>query len=300
MIVIAGPTASGKTELAVALAERLGAEIVSADSRQVYRRLDAGTAKPTASQRRRVRHWLIDCADPSESYDAGRFAREASAALKDVAKRGRRAIICGGTGLYLRALLEGLAPLPARDEAVRGRFAALDPAALHARLAAVDPEAAAAIPKGNSQRLVRALEVHELTGKPISRHWKEGRRGAAGPARTLVLELPTAALRERIERRAESMWPALLEEVRGLVPREYSGREPGFSSLGYREALACAAGSLDPRAGLKDMISQTHAYAKRQRTWFRGQLPGAARLDAGSRTLLEDALEALDEKTARA
>lgn len=300
MIVIAGPTASGKTELAVALAERLGAEIVSADSRQVYRRLEAGTAKPSAAQRRRARHWLVDCADPDERYDAGRFAREATAALKDIAKRGRRAIVCGGTGLYLKALLEGLSPLPPRDEALRERLARLSPAELRARLAAVDPEAAAAIPEGNAQRLVRALEVHELTGKPITRHWKEGRAGATPARRALVLELPAAALRERIERRAERMWPEMLNEVRRLVPTEYGGHEPGFTSLGYREAVACAAGRLDPREGLRELVAQTQAYAKRQRTWFRGQLSGAARLDAASPTLIDDALEALDEKAAHA
>lgn len=300
MIVLAGPTASGKTELAVALAERLGAEIVSADSRQVYRRLDAGTAKPSAAQRRRVHHWLIDCADPSEAYDAGRFAREASVALKDIAKRGRRAIVCGGTGLYLKALLEGLAPLPPRDEALRRRLTALGGAELHARLKKVDPQAAAGIPAGNVARLVRALEVYELTRKPISAHWAQGRKGAVAADTLLVLDAPTEFLTPRIERRVEAMWPALLDEVKWLVPKEFRGTEPGFTSLGYRQALEAAAGRMDPAAARDEMAALSVAYAKRQRTWFRGQLTSATRLDAASKTLLSDALGAIDEKTARA
>lgn len=300
MIVLAGPTASGKTELAVALAERLGAEIVSADSRQVYRRLDAGTAKPSPAQRRMVRHWLVDVADPSESYDAGRFAREARAAAKDIAKRGRRVLVCGGTGLYLKALLEGLSPLPPRDEKLRERLAKLGGPELHARLKKADPKAAAGIPPGNVQRLVRALEVLELTKKPISQHWAEGRKDAMAAEKVLVLEAPPEWLTPRIERRVDAMWPKLVDEVRWLVPKEYKGTEPGFTSLGYGQALEAASGRGDPDAMKDEMSALTVAYAKRQRTWFRGQLPGAVLLKASSPTLLEDALEALHEKTARA
>ncbi len=299
MIVLAGPTASGKTELAVALAERLGAEIISADSRQVYRGLDAGTAKPDAAQRRRVPHHLLDLVGPDEAYDAGRFARDARVALAAVAARGKRAIVCGGTGLYLKALLEGLAPLPPRDEALRARLCALGAAQLHARLKKADPAAAAAIPAGNTQRLVRALEVLELTGKPISEHWAAGREHGVAAEAVLVLELDKASLDARIERRAEAMWPALLEEVRWLVPKSYSGAEPGFTSLGYPQALAAASGRADPAAMLDEMTDKTVQYAKRQRTWLRGQLPGAVALDAASKTLINDALEALHEKAAR-
>lgn len=300
MIVLAGPTASGKTELAVALAERLGAEIVSADSRQVYRRLDAGTAKPSPAQLRRVRHWMIDVAGPEEPFDAGRWAREARAALKDIAKRGRRAIVCGGTGLYLKALLEGLAPLPPRDEALRAKLSKLGGPELHKRLAKADPKAAAGIPPGNVQRLVRALEVLELTKKPISEHWAQGRKDALAAEKALVLEAPPEWLTPRIESRVEAMWPRLVDELRWLVPKEYKGTEPGFTSLGYRQAIEAASGRGDPDALKDEMVSLTVAYAKRQRTWFRGQLSGAVTLDARSKTPLEDALEALDEKTARA
>lgn len=283
MIVLAGPTASGKTALAVALAEALGGEVVSADSRQVYRRLDAATAKPSPEERRRVRHWLVDCADPAEAYDAGRFAREAAAAIAGIRARGRLPVVCGGTGLYLEALLEGLSPLPPRDPAVRARLE--DEArergreALHARLAAADPAAAAGIPPANLARVIRALEVLELTGRPISAHWKDGRAGGLAAGLVLRLELDPAENRRRIETRARAMWPALLEEVRALVPAEFTGEEPGFTSVGYPQALAVLEGELAPEEGLRAMVAATAAYAKRQRTWLRGRLDAAA-LDA--------------------
>lgn len=281
MLVLAGPTASGKTDLSVALAEALGAEIVSADSRQVYRRLDAGTAKPTAAQRARVPHHLLDCADPSEAYDAARWAKEATVAIAGIRARKRIPLICGGTGLYLKALLEGLAPLPPRDEALRARLAAESKADLHARLTKIDPEAAAGIPAGNIQRVVRALEVFELTGKPISEHWRERRDGAVPADLVLRLELTPERSAERIEARTRAMWPGLLAEVAALVPKEFSGNEPGFTSLGYREALACVRGELADDAGLEELLKGTLAYAKRQRTWFRTQLVASA-LDASA------------------
>jgi tRNA dimethylallyltransferase len=284
LIVLAGPTASGKTELAVSLALRLDGEVVSADSRQVYRLLDAATAKPSAAQRAQIPHHLIDVADPSETYDAARFAREAKAAISDIEGRGKFAIVCGGTGLYLRALTEGLAPLPPRDEAVRERLASLSKDVLHARLAKADPKAAAAIPAGNVQRVVRALEVLELTGRPISDTWGEKREGGVTADSILTLEVPNEILRERIEARARAMWPVLLAEVRALVPSRYRGDEPGFTSLGYREAVAVLRGESSSDDGLAEMIHATHAYAKRQRTWFRHQLPGALSVSAETTT----------------
>jgi len=281
LLVLAGPTASGKTDLAILIAEAINAEVVSADSRQVYRRLDAGTAKPTAEQRKRVAHHLLDCADPSEAYDAARWAKEATVAIAGIRARKKIPLICGGTGLYLKALLEGLAPLPPRDEALRARLAAESKADLHARLTKVDPEAAAGIPAGNIQRVVRALEVFELTGKPISVHWRERRDGAVPADLVLRLELTPERSAERIDARARAMWPGLLAEVAALVPKEFSGTEPGFTSLGYREALACARGEMDSDAALAEMIQGTVAYAKRQRTWFRTQLVASA-LDASA------------------
>ncbi|MFI5349546.1 MAG: tRNA (adenosine(37)-N6)-dimethylallyltransferase MiaA [Elusimicrobiota bacterium] len=301
MIVLAGPTASGKTELAVALALRLDGEIVSADSRQVYRFLDAATAKPSAEQRARIRHHLIDVAEPSEAYDAGRFAREASAAIADMRRRGKTPIVCGGTGLYIRALTEGLSPLPPRDEAVRARLASFAERegreALHSRLAAADPKAAASIPSANIQRVLRALEVFEITGQAASAAWAAGREGGEKPSAALILEIPNDILRRRIETRARSMWPALLAEVRALVPTRFRGDEPGFTSLGYREAVAVLRGESSSEDGLAEMIRATHAYAKRQRTWFRHQLPGAAAVATGKspEETLANALAALEK-----
>ena len=292
MIVLAGPTASGKTQLAVSLALRLNGEIVSADSRQVYRLLDAATAKPSVELRALVPHHLLDVADPSEDYDAGRFAREAAAAIADIGRRGKLAIVCGGTGLYIRALTEGLSPMPPRDETVRARLTALAERegreALHARLAKNDPKAAAAIPAGNVQRVVRALEVLELTGRPISASWSEGRSGGEAADAVLRLEVPADLLRARIETRSRAMWPALLAEVRALVPARFRGDEPGFTSLGYRESVAVLRGESSSDDGLDGMIRATHAYAKRQRTWFRHQLPSAVAVAAG--TTLEETL----------
>lgn len=300
MIVLVGPTASGKSELAAALAAEMGGEIVSADSRQVYRFLDAATAKPSAELRARAPHWLIDVADPSEAYDAARFAAEAAAAVADIRARGKLPIVCGGTGLYVRALLEGLSPLPPRDPVVRARLLALaeseGAAALHARLSKVDPAAAAAIPSANAQRVMRALEVLELTGRTLSENWAAGRSGGMKASAVLRLDVSVSVLRERIERRARAMWPGLLAEVRALVPSRFKGDEPGFTSLGYREALAVLAGRRSGAEGLAEMVRATNAYAKRQRTWFRTQL--AARGidgDAAPGRLPELARRALEE-----
>jgi tRNA dimethylallyltransferase len=305
LIVLAGPTASGKTELAVSLALRLNGEVVSADSRQVYRLLDAATAKPSASLLARVPHHLLDVADPSEAYDAARFAREAAAAIADIRGRRKLAIVCGGTGLYLRALIEGLSPLPPRDEAVRARLTALAERegreALHARLAKADPEAAVSIPAGNIQRVVRALEVIELTGRPMSASWAEKRSGGTPPDLVLRLEVPNELLRARIETRARAMWPALLAEVRALVPACFRGDEPGFTSLGYREAVSVLRADLSSDDGLAAMIQSTRAYAKRQRTWFRHQLAGAVAVEVGTtpEMTLSNALASLENLSSR-
>ncbi len=301
MIVLTGPTASGKSEVAVALALRLGAEIVSADSRQVYRGLDAATAKPTRDQRARVAHHLINVAEPNERFDAARFAREASAAVDGIRTRGKVALVVGGTGLYLRALLEGLSNLPSGDEDVRGRLSALarseGPRSLHLKLKKVDPKAAAAIDPENIQRLIRALEIFELTGKPISEHWAAGRTGGVAASAVLRLDVPAETLNARITQRATNMWTPLLAEVRSLVPRRWRGDEPGFSSLGYREALAVINGKLDEAQGLAAMIQATRAYAKRQRTWLRGQIDAIGVDATGSQTeVLARALTALESQ----
>lgn len=297
-LVIVGPTASGKTDLALALARRLDGEVVSADSRQIYRGLDAGTAKPARDGRglcEGVPYHLLDVVEPGEPYDAGRWAREAALLCARIAARGRLPIVAGGTGLYVKALLEGLAALPGRDESLRRRLedeAARDGrTALHARLARLDPEAAAAIPANNIQRVMRALEVHELTGRPLTEHWR--RRAPGLPARAVLrIDWPAAELSRRIEERARLMWPAMLAEAAALSAR-LEGGEPGLESLGYREALACARARLSPREGLDRLIASTRAYAKRQRTWFRTQLEATPIAGGPLEKMTRDALAAL-------
>jgi len=293
-LAVVGPTASGKTDLGLELARRVGGEIVSADSRQVYKRLDAGTAKPagkwTEAGGRRVfvvegvPYHLVDILDPKETMDAARYAEMARPLLEEIHGRGRRPIVVGGTGLYLRALFGGLDPLPKRNPEIREKLAELADANgrewLHDELERVDPEAAGRIPPNNIHRVVRALEVYQLTGKPISSQWTKG-GGEEGAALYFGVQWERAALRERIRIRCEAMFPRMLEEARRLVPSEYSGKEPGFQSLGYPQALRCLSGEMTEAQALASMIRDTADYAKRQATWFRRQTP-ARWIEAGA------------------
>ncbi len=277
-VVVMGPTASGKTELALALARALGGEIVSADSRQVYRRLDAGTAKPEGAWKGGVfladgvPYHLVDFVDPARTFSAAEFARLAAEAAERTRTAGRRLIMAGGTGLYVEAFWNGLDPLPPRDADVRARLARemerRGPKGLLADLSARDPEAASRIGP-NPQRLLRALEVLELTGRPISEQWTKKRGLPCERARFIVLDPPAEALAARIEARARGMFPAMVTEARGLIELGYGESDPGLQSLGYPEALACARGRMSEGEGLRLLITRTRQYAKRQRTWFR-------------------------------
>jgi tRNA dimethylallyltransferase len=276
IVVICGPTASGKTDLAVELAVRLGGEIIGADSRQVYRHMDTGTAKPSAAARERARHHLVDVVEPDEPFDVAHWRTLALGALADVEARGRVAIVCGGTGLYLRSLLRGLFSGPPADLALRRSLEAEEVRAggtLHARLAAVDPISAARIHPNDTLRVIRALEVHFLTGEPLSA-WHDRHRLAERSFDALVLETvrPAEELRTRIEARARGMVEAgILDEVRRLGAT-YDLDAKAFSAIGYREARDCLRGQL-AEADLGTMIARsTRAYAKRQRVWLRGQM----------------------------
>jgi tRNA dimethylallyltransferase len=276
LVAVVGPTASGKTALALRLAVARSGEIVSCDSLQVYRGLDIGSAKATPEERAEVRHHLVDVADPDEPFSAARYARLARAAVADIAARGRLAVVAGGTGLYLRALLEGLFEGPARDETFRRRLEGLagrfGDARLHRLLARVDPEAAARIRPRDRVRVVRALEVFHATGRPIS----EGQRAGAEPLRgfrTLVLGLDPdrAALREAVEERTRDMLArGLLEEARALLGRYGPDLRP-LHSIGYRQALAVVRGEMDLEEAARSIVTETMRFAKRQRTWFRHQ-----------------------------
>ena len=262
LLVICGPTASGKTALGVELAERLGAEIVSADSQQCYRGLDAGTAKPTPEEQARARHHLLDVADPEEQLDA---------ALDDIGRRGKPAIVAGGTGLWIRALLHGLLDAPGASPqfraALRLELERLGAPALHARLAQVDAEAAARILPNDKVRIERALEVHALSGKPLSELQRE-HRFAALRYQPLIwfLDPPRELLRERIEARTRRMFAegALRRETEWLVSR---GAAKALKIIGYGEC-AEALRTGDWRMAEERTRSRTWRYAKRQRTWF--------------------------------
>jgi len=272
ILAIVGPTASGKSAVGLELAEELGGEIVSCDSMQLYRGFDIGTAKPTLAEQARVRHHLIDVAEPSERFSAAQYSALADAALADIAARGRRAILVGGTGLYLRALRWGLFDAPPRDEALRERLYADEraaPGSLHARLSTVDPPSAQRIGPNDLVRLVRALEVAELTGTPLSEHHAAHDRTERHPMRVVVLDPPKDILDARItERTAQLLAHGLVDETRALVARH--GRAAGpFQSVGYHEALAFLDGTLGEAELAPAIVRATRYYARRQRTWFR-------------------------------
>ncbi len=273
LLVVAGPTASGKTALAVSLAERLGGEIVNADSQQVYRGLDVGTAKPTRDERARVPHHLLDVVEPGEGMDAARWAALADAAIADVAARGRLPIVAGGTGLYLRALLHGVVPAPGRDPALRARLEEealrLGRPALHARLAAVDAAAAARIRPNDLVRVVRALEIAEGGRRPSELHAEHAFREDRYDATILALDPPRAELHARIDARVREMFASgLLDETRSLLSRS-GGALPGRLPIGYAEAAAHLAGALPLEEAMRRVQVAHRRYARRQVIWLR-------------------------------
>ena len=277
LTVIAGPTGAGKSELAVELAERLGAEIVSADSQAVYRHFDLGTAKPDARQLARVPHHLVSVVEPTEPFSAARWASLADAAIAEIAARGRPVLVVGGTGLYLRALLHGLTDTPPdpqvrrilEDEARR-----LGPEAMHRRLGEVDPGTAARLAPADVVRVVRALEIHATTGTPPSQlRAAHGFGTARYPARIHFLDPPREELEQRLAARTRWMFEqGLLGETRRLVDRGFRDTAP-MRSVGYRQALAVLDGELTEDQAERETFLETRRYAKRQRTWFRRE-PG--------------------------
>lgn len=283
IVAIVGPTGSGKTSVALELAEAGGAEIVNCDSRQIFRGLDIGSAKPTAAERARVPHHLFDVVNPDESFDAARYAAAARAAIAGITARGRRVVVVGGTGLYLRALRFGLFAGPPADPALRARLDAEEdaaPGALHARLTRLDPDSAARLHANDRLRLIRALEVLEATGRPLS-DWHGEHRFAGDELsmRVVGLRVERAALYPRLDARCAAMLDAgLLDEVRGLTAR-YDPALPALQSIGYRQMAAHLRGECDLPTALEAMRRATRQFAKRQTTWFRAE-PGIEWIDA--------------------
>jgi len=271
---LTGPTASGKTAVGVALARRIGAEVLALDSMTLYRGMDVGTAKPTAEERGGVPHHLIDVLDPWDSASVAEYRAWASAKVREVEARGRRALFVGGTPLYLKALLRGLFDGPSADPAIRrdleAEAARSGVPSLHARLARVDPASAARLHPNDLRRVVRALEVIALTGLPLSEHWREHDRPAEGVA-VFALERPRAELHGRIDRRVSAMFEGgLVAEVRRLLDAPRRIGEVAAQGVGYRETIAMLGGEGDLGATIEKVRARTRQFAKRQGTWFRG------------------------------
>jgi tRNA dimethylallyltransferase len=276
LVVICGPTAAGKTAAALALAEQFPVEVISADSRQVYRLMDIGTAKPTTLERQQVPHHLVDVVWPDEAFDAAHFVRLAVPEIDAVRQRGRLPLLVGGTGLYIRALTAGLAELPGADPVIRRRLETMadseGSAALHRHLAAVDRESAALLHANDRVRLIRALEVFELTGRPLSAWRREhGFRQCRYRLLKIGLTAERTELYRRIDRRAATMFAdGLVEETAALLAAGFSPQLKTLQTIGYREALRLLRGECTAPAALQELQQATRRYAKRQLTWFRG------------------------------
>lgn len=287
VLALAGPTASGKTALSLAVAERLGGEIVSMDSRQVYRGMDVGTAKASPAEQARVPHHGLDLVDPGQSYSAGRFAREARSWIGAIEARGRLPLLVGGTGFFLRALLEPVFAEPPMDgprrDALRAWLAAQPRDRLEAWTARLDPERAPLAAVGGPQRLSRTLEVALLTGRALSA-WHRTAPPDGEPIRALVvvLQVPREELDRRIGARVVRMMEeGLVGEVASLLAAGYAPTAPGMTGVGYREVIAHLRGESTLEETMEAVAVRTRQYARRQLTWFRNQLPsGAVALDA--------------------
>jgi tRNA dimethylallyltransferase len=275
ILILTGPTGCGKTDLGITLAQEFQAEIINADSRQVFRHLEVGSAKPTAAQRAAIRHHLVDVVDPDEPFDAARFRELALAAIGDILGRGCRVVVVGGTGLYIKVLRGGLFAGPRRDPQIRQRLDSEETEAagtLYRRLTECDPEAAHKLHPNDRFRLIRALEVYELTGRRISDWQAEHAFGDSDfEFRTLAVELPRQQLYARIDRRCRQMVEAgLVEEVKRLHAAGYGPELPALQSPGYREVGEHLNGQYGLEDAIERMAQATRRLAKRQLTWLRG------------------------------
>jgi tRNA dimethylallyltransferase len=278
LLVILGPTASGKSRLGLEVAEALDGEIVSADAFAVYRGLDIGTDKPSHDDQRRVPHHLLDVADPRRRFSAGEFARSAGAAIAAIDGRGRTPIVVGGTHFWIRALLVGLFDAPRRDPAVSARLAKAwrrDPQALFLRLESVDPESARRIGPRDRQRVLRALEVFELTGEPLTDHWKRQQTQTLYDPLLVVPEHRRADLYARINARVERLFATgLVEEVAGLLASGVPADAHALKAIGYREVVDMLDGRCDLGTAVENTKRASRQFAKRQLTWLRGMREG--------------------------
>lgn len=300
LVIILGPTAVGKSRAALGLAIEFHGEIINGDSVQVYKGFDIGTDKPSLEDRRMVPHHLVDAVAPDVQFTAADFVREALAAAADIVGRGRVPFVVGGTGLYLKALVDGLFPGPGRDPALRAELEAeardkgLE--TLFRRLEGIDPVYACKVRSRDRIRIIRALEVWGLTGRPISEHFQRTASPSTGYRLIKVgLELERESLYRRIDERVERMFAGgLLDEARGLLARGVGEDAPAFRALGYRQALACLRGELSLEEAKALTKTDTRHYAKRQMTWFR-KMDGVAWFSADAVPALEQYLQKLLE-----
>lgn len=275
LVAILGATAVGKSALGIALAQRLGGEVVACDSTAVYRGFDIGTDKIPAAEQGGIPHHMVDVADPREEYSAARYAREAAAVIRDVTARGRLPILVGGTGLYYRALTRGFFPGPGRDVALRARFeriaARKGPQRLHAILANVDPASAVRIQPRDLKRIIRALEVYYLTGRPLTAHFAN--TTAPLPeydVASFALYIPAEETAARVARRVDAQFQrGLLDEMRGLLAAGLPATAHPFTGLVYRQALEHLQGVRDEAATRELIVRENRQYARRQLIWFR-------------------------------
>lgn len=291
LLLLVGPTAVGKTDLAIELALRLGGEVVSADSRLFYRGMDIGTAKPSAEERRGVRHHLIDVANPDETWSLALFQQEARRVIADIHQRGHLPLLVGGTGQYVRAVTEGWTPPEVKpDERLRGILekmaGAHDSFWLHDKLKILDPAAADSIDPRNLRRAVRALEVIFTTGQPFSAQ----RRVSGSPYRLIAIGLnrPREELYQRVDLRIETMFArGLLDEVQSLIEKGYSASLPSMSAIGYREAAAVLRGEMTVEQAKTQMKRLTRIFVRRQANWFKETDPNIRWFEAGSASVDE-------------
>ncbi|KPK73171.1 hypothetical protein AMJ87_02580 [candidate division WOR_3 bacterium SM23_60] len=274
VLTIVGPTAVGKTRIAIALALKISGEIISADSRQIYRDLNIGTAKPNAQEQRRVRFHLIDCVPPDESYSCGQFARDAEQKIKEISGRGHTPIVCGGTGLYIRALFHPLHKLPESDERTKAKllteYKKYGIEHLYARLLRVDPEWAQKITPQDKQRILRGLEVYEISGKTITALIQTTRKKSLFLPHYVGLTMPRAELYDRIDQRFDRMIEqGLVEEVRTLLDKGLDPASSALRTIGYKEIVEYVSGILTLDQAVEKAKRRTRNYAKRQLSWFK-------------------------------
>ena len=273
VIYITGATASGKSALAMRLANTLGGEIISVDSMQVYCGLNIGTAKPSAQEQNEIQHHLIDVAQLSEAFDAAQFVSLAQQALKLIWKRGRVPIFCGGTGLYFRALIEGLGESPPGDESLRDELAQMPIESLVTELSIKDPEAAKQVDLKNPRRVLRAIEVIRLTGRPYSEQRIGWNNVDKAPQNLFCISRDVDVLNQRIHKRVDEMFnQGLVEETQTLIKKGLRNNRNACQALGYRQVLDLLDGKLDLENVVHQVKTKTRQFAKRQRSWFRNQM----------------------------